>query len=79
MPDNAVKIIRRGSDRIFENKSIEDKKLLEEKRRELEVEEAKMFSVEEKWITNKISHYTYERWYSSINNNRISLRASLSD
>ncbi|PZQ96248.1 MAG: hypothetical protein DI539_30305, partial [Flavobacterium psychrophilum] len=77
MPDKAIKVIRRNSDQIFENKMVEDKRLLEDKTRELASEEAKLFSIEEKWITNKITQDTYERWFTSINNNRMSLRASI--
>ncbi len=77
MPDKAIKVIRNSADRIFENKIVEDKRLLEDKKRELASEEAKLFSIEEKWITNKITQDTYERWFSTINNSRISLRASI--
>lgn len=56
---------------------VEDKRLLLEKKRELEAEENKLFSIEEKWISNKITHDTYERWFSTINSNRVALRASI--
>ena len=77
LPDKFIRVIRKNADLIFENKMIEDKKLLADKKRELDVEEAKLFSVERKWITNKITQDTYERWFSSINNSRISLKASI--
>ena len=77
LPDKSISVIRKNADLIFENKMVEDKKLLADKKRELEAEEAKRFSIEEKWITNKITQDTYERWFSSINNNRIALKASI--
>ncbi|MBN8718495.1 MAG: hypothetical protein J0H85_03560 [Sediminibacterium magnilacihabitans] len=77
VPDKAIKIIRNSADRIFENKVVEDKRLLEDKKKELALEEAKLFSIEEKWITNKITQDTYDRWFNSINNTRISLRACI--
>lgn len=77
LPNKSISVIRKNADLIFENKMVEDKKLLADKKRELEAEEAKLFSIEEKWITNKITQDTYERWFSSINNNRIALKASI--
>ena len=77
LPDKSIRIIRKNADLIFENKMAEDKKLLAAKKRELEVEEAKLFSIEEKWITNNITQDTYERWFSSINNNKLALKASI--
>ena len=77
IPERAIRVIRDSSDRIFENKMVEDRRLVEEKKRELEAEEAKLFSIEEKWITNKITHDTYERWFSTVNNKRIALRGAI--
>jgi site-specific DNA recombinase len=77
LPDQAIGVIRQNADRIFENKRKEDKKLLAEKQKELETEDAKLFSVEEKWITNKINQDTYQRWFSSINNSRLVLKAAI--
>lgn len=77
LPDNMIKVIQKNALRIFETKTASDKQLLFEKQRELEAEDSKLFAIEEKWITNKISHDTYERWFSSINSNRLSLKASI--
>lgn len=77
LPDKALRLIKGNSDQIFENKMVEDKRLVAEKKKELEAEEAKLFSIEEKWISNQITHDTYERWFSTINNNRIALKGSI--
>jgi site-specific DNA recombinase len=77
LPDKDIKLINKNADQIFEHKMLEDKRLLTEKKKELESEDAKLFSIEEKWITNKITQDTYERWFSTINCNRISLKGAI--
>lgn len=77
LPAKAMKVIRDNSEKIFEQKMKDDKQLLEEKEKELAAEEEKLFSIEEKWIANKITHDTYERWFSTINSNRISLKEAI--
>ncbi len=41
-----------------------NRKKVIEKRTQLQEVEEKLFSVEEKWIKNKINKDTYDRWYS---------------
>ena len=77
LPEKGIKIIKENSEKIFGQKMKDDKKLLEEKKRELAAEETKLFSIEEKWISNNINHDTYDRWFSTINNNKITLKASI--
>lgn len=77
LPGKVIKVIKENSEKIFGQKMKDDKKLLEEKKRELAAEETKLFSIEEKWISNKINHDTYDRWFSTINNNKITLKASI--
>jgi site-specific DNA recombinase len=77
LPERIVKDIKKNSDRIFEQKIIEDKLLVQEKKKELITEETKLISVEEKWITNQISQETYDRWHSSINQNKRTLEGMI--
>ena len=77
LPDHMIRAIQKNAFRIFENKTASDKLLLAEKKKELEAEDSKLFAIEEKWISNKINQDTYERWFTSINNNRISLKATI--
>ena len=77
LPERAIKIIKDNSERIFENKMLTDKQLVKDKKKELEAEDTKLFSIEEKWITNKITQDNYDRWYSTINNNRISIKGQI--
>lgn len=48
-----------------------------EKRRQLDDVQEKLYSVEEKWIKNEISRDTYDRWYSTYNHTILSLKGSI--
>ncbi len=77
LPKSTIKEIRSTSDTIFEKKIVENKKLVEQKRVELDAEEEKLVSIEEKWILNQITYDTYDRWFHSINTNKIALNAAI--
>ncbi len=51
--------------------------LADQRRKQLEAQEKKLISLEEKWINDQVSHETYQRWYTDITNNRISLKAEI--
>ena len=50
---------------------------VKEKKFELEQVQEKMYSVEEKWISNQISRDTYDRWYSTYNTAILTLKGSI--
>ncbi|MGV0965201.1 hypothetical protein [Empedobacter falsenii] len=56
--------------------SIKRKKVVE-KQNQLLVVQKKLFSVEEKWIKNEVSKDTYQRWFSSYNNEIMTLKGSI--
>ncbi|MBN9295660.1 MAG: hypothetical protein J0I41_01560 [Filimonas sp.] len=66
LPQTTVTAIREKAEQELEQRNKENKLLLAEKKAELAKEDAKLFSVEEKWISNTISHDTYNRWYTDI-------------
>ncbi|WP_353098096.1 recombinase family protein [Empedobacter brevis] len=64
------------------NKSLEielsnNRKKVVEKQNQLLAFQEKLFSVEEKWIKNEISKDTYQRWFSSYNDEIITLKGSI--
>ncbi len=52
------------------------KKVVEKQNQLLAVQE-KLFSVEEKWIKNEVSKDTYQRWFSSYNDEIITLKGAI--
>ncbi len=77
LPSNVVKSIREECEATIDLRLKNDKLLLAEKQRELAEEEKKLFSIEEKWITNKINHDTYQKWYNIITSNKMALHAAI--
>jgi site-specific DNA recombinase len=77
LPDKVVQAIQLNSERLFDLKMGNDKNLLTEKKRELAGEEDKLLSIEEKWINNSITRETYERWFSKITSNRLTIKAAI--
>lgn len=69
--------IRAESELIFADRVKKNKLALQEKRRELSLEESKMISVEEKWITNQISQETYQRWHTDVSQRKFNLKAQI--
>ena len=60
LPENIVKLIRDESETAANLRIKSDKILLADKLKELGEEEKKLFSLEEKWISNKINHDAYQ-------------------
>ena len=77
LPEKAFKVIYSNSDKLFDQKMKADKKLLAEKRVELNIENEKLFSIEEKWIANTITQDTFDRWFSKISSTKLSLQAAI--
>lgn len=75
LPSRIISNLLSKSEEEFDKKFKSDKMLLTAKKRELAEEENKLLSIEEKWVTNKITHDTYERWYRIITGNKISIKA----
>ena len=69
--------IKESSERQLEERYLDSKILLEEKKNLLAKEDAKLKSVEEKWIMNQIQHETYDRWMKEISRTRLNLRIQI--
>ena len=54
-----------------------NRKIIIEKQKQLKGIEENLFSVEEKWIKNKISQETYNRWHSTYNTDIKSLNSTI--
>ena len=77
MTESKVKEIRNGCKMAIDLEMEGNQKKIKDKRQQLEEVEEKLFSVEEKWIKNEISRDTYDRWYSTYNNNIIDLKGTI--
>lgn len=55
LPEKLIKLIRAESEKTVNIRIKNNKALLIEKERELKQEDAKLLSIEEKWITNKLN------------------------
>jgi site-specific DNA recombinase len=78
LPAVVVRAIRDESETAINLRIKNNKTLLADKKKELGQEEIKMISIEEKWINNQINQETYQRWFTTIINNRMLLNASIS-
>lgn len=77
LPDKVIKAIRKESEAAISIRIKNNASLLAEKEKELKLEDAKLLSIEEKWISDKINQDTYQRWYERITNNRAMLTSSI--
>jgi site-specific DNA recombinase len=62
---------------ILEAKMKDNSKLISQKNRELEKTETDLFSLEKKWIEERISFETYNRWFKDYTGKRNHLRAEI--
>jgi site-specific DNA recombinase len=77
LPDKIINGIKEASMAAINLRIKNNKSLVAEKESELAKEEAKLHSIEEKWITNQINHDSYQKWYDIINKNRMLLSESI--
>lgn len=77
LSESNIKKIRTQT-RISIDRELEsNRKLVVEKKNKLQEVEEKLFSVEDKWITNEINKDTYDRWYKICNNDIDSLKSAI--
>jgi len=62
---------------ILEAKMKDNSKLISQKNRELEKTETDLFSPEKKWIEERISYETNDRWFKDYTGKRNHLRAEM--
>ncbi len=77
LPERLVTAIKDEAAVLFNEQLKENKKLSFVKKHELSAVEEKLHSVEEKWITNKLTFESYNRWYNDLVQQRISLSAQI--
>jgi len=77
LPKSMVIEIKEESERQFEERCRNNKLIIEEKKTALANEDAKIKSIEEKWILNQMQFETYDRWMKDISTNRINLRMQI--
>ena len=75
--ENGVKELRCNTEKSIDAEMMGNRKLINDKKQELEKEQENMFALEEKWIKSQISHDTYNRWYSTYSNNIFSLKSAI--
>jgi site-specific DNA recombinase len=77
LPERVAVALRQNSERVLEERTISNKKVLQKKKAEFDQVEAQIQSVEEKWINNQLSHETYHRWYSDLTRKRIIVKSEI--
>ena len=77
LPAPKIKRIRTESRNSVDKEMENNRKKAIEKKRQLQEVEEKLFSVEEKWISNNINKDTYDRWYSIYNNEISNLKGAV--
>jgi len=77
LPTTRVRKIRSESKSSIDKEMEVNRKKVMEKKAQLEEVEEKLFSVEEKWISNEINKDTYDRWYSTYNDTILNLKGSI--
>lgn len=63
------------SEELLEQRFKDNRQLLRQKQNELKEIEAKLVSIEEKWINNQMPFEAYQRWYPDLTKKRMALRA----
>jgi len=77
LPERMIYALKETSEQQLELRLKENTGTLKLKRTEHEEADAKLRSVEEKWINNQMTFETYQRWYSDLTSKRMSLRAQI--
>ncbi|HWB27721.1 MAG TPA: recombinase family protein [Chitinophagaceae bacterium] len=72
-----VKVIVSKSEKAFDIKMKDNSKTLADKQRELAKVEASLQSLEQKWIEEKVTFETYNRWFRDYTHQRSYLRAQV--
>ena len=77
LSEKLVKEIKQGCEDAMQKELINKRELLQQKKIELEDTEAKLYSLEEKWLSNEISKETYNRWYSNYSYSVLNLKGAI--
>lgn len=75
--DKMLKDIKNGCTLSVEKEIKSNREKLILKKEELVDTEAKLHTLEEKWINNEISRETYDRWYATYNYSSLSLKGAI--
>lgn len=77
LSDRQVKVVVKKSEEMFDVKMKDNVKQLACKKRELEQVETSLHSLEQKWIAEKVTFETYNRWFGDYTRQRSYLRAQV--
>jgi site-specific DNA recombinase len=77
LSSHIISEIKDTTDQVFEQKLKDTNKILNDYLKQLQEAEQKLKSVEEKWILNQLSFESYQRWYTDLTNQRMSLNAQI--
>jgi site-specific DNA recombinase len=75
--DKMLKDIKNGCTLTVEKEIKSNREKLILKKEELVDTEAKLYTLEEKWISNEISRETYDRWYATYNYSSLNLKGAI--
>jgi DNA invertase Pin-like site-specific DNA recombinase len=74
LPHNMVAAITRWAESTMEARLMENRKMIEAKKRDLQNLEKQINSLEEKYIADKIQHDTYYRWHTEFTQKKVDIR-----
>lgn len=77
LPNHIIEAVHESSSELLEQRMTDNSKMLSDRLKQLADAEKKLLSVEEKWISNQLSFETYQRWYSDLTNQRMSLKSQV--
>lgn len=75
LTERLIFALRDKSEELLEQRIKDNRELLKQKQNELKEIEAKLVSIEEKWINNQMPFEAYQRWYPDLTKKRMVLRA----
>lgn len=77
LPQRLITAIKHQTTVDLEATQKENKQRIKQLAKDLEDCEAKLYSVEEKWIANQLNFESYQRWHSHHSHQRLALNAQL--
>ena len=78
LSERQIRTIRENAAKSIEKELEVNRKLVREKKSQLDSLQEKLLAVEEKWIHNQISRDTYDRWSQTYNTEIFSLQSAIS-
>lgn len=77
IPDRLLAPIKNTSEKLLEERNKESAVILQSKKQDLFATNAKLESIEEKFIANQLNFESYDKWHRTLSNERMQLKSSI--